>query len=182
MVRRITIRPGETILIHGGAGGVGSFAVQIAAAAGANVLATASAGHQDTLRELGAAIPIDYGQQDPIKVALDKTGGEGVDAVFDCVGQDLVGRSIPAVKPHGRLACILAPGGDLSALSRRNLTLHGIFLTRERRRLEELRNLIEMGKLKPVVDGVLPLERAAEAHRRLDTGHGRGKVVLTIRQ
>src|SRR5215216_4071032 len=90
IVRRLAVRVGETILIHGGAGGVGSFAVQIAKNSGARVLASAGSPNQDTLRELGVDVPIDYTSEDVFEVALEDTAGTGVDAVFDTVGGDLI--------------------------------------------------------------------------------------------
>lgn len=180
LVRRLALRPGETVLIHGGAGGVGTFAIQIARACGARVIATAGAGNQATLRALGADVCVDYGREDPAAVALRETGGAGVDAVFSTVGGDTILRSLPATRPGGRLATILGVSGDLSAFYPRNLTLHGVFLTREGKRLRELAALVEQGKLSPVVDAVLPLARVGEAHRRLDSGHGRGKIVLEV--
>ncbi len=180
VVRRLALRPGETILIHGGAGGVGSFAVQLARACGARVLATAGPANQETLRALGADVCVDYRSQDPAEVALRETGGAGVDAVFSTVGGDAVRRSLPATRPFGRLATILGVEGDLTPLYARNLTLHGVFLTREGARLRELARLVDQGKLRPIVDAVLPLENVGEAHRRLDSGHGRGKIVLRV--
>lgn len=179
LIRRMQVRVGETVLIHGGAGGVGSFAVQIAKAAGARVLATSGPDNLETLRKLGADVVINYRSEDPAKVALRETGGQGVDAVFDTVGKNML-PSIPATRPHGRLATILGFSGDVSAFYPRNLTLHGVFLTRERRRLEEMTALIERGQMKPLVERVLPLEQVAEAHRTLDSGHGRGKLVLRV--
>lgn len=123
---------------------------------------------------------VDYGQEDPAAVALRETGGAGVDAVFATVGGDTIARSIPATRPGGRLATILGVTGDLSGLYPRNQTLHGVFLTREGRRLRELAALVEQGKLRPLVDAVLPLAQVGEAHRRLDSGHGRGKIVLEV--
>ncbi|HWV39561.1 MAG TPA: zinc-dependent alcohol dehydrogenase family protein [Vulgatibacter sp.] len=180
IVRRLRVQLGQTVLIHGGAGGVGSFAVQMAAASGARVIATASAKNQATLRELGANVAVDYAAEDPAEVALRETGGRGVDAVFDLVGGEVTPKSLPAVRPYGRVAFILGPKGDLSEAYHRNLELHGVFIQRERRRLEEMSAAIEQGRFEPLVDQVLPLERVADAHRRLDTGHGRGKVVLEI--
>jgi NADPH2:quinone reductase len=180
LVRRLGLRVGETILIHGGAGGVGSFAVQIARAAGARVLATASSANRDTLRELGVDVPIAYDNDDFVEVALRETDGVGVDCVFDTTGGDRVGRSIGCTRPFGRIAHILPPGGDLSGGYPKNITLHGVFLTRERKRLEEMARVLERGLLRPIVDMILPLERAAHAHRRLDSGHGRGKIVLRV--
>ncbi|WP_426748599.1 zinc-dependent alcohol dehydrogenase family protein [Myxococcus faecalis] len=179
LVRRLQVQVGETVLIHGGAGGVGTFAVQIAKAAGARVLATSGPGNLELLRELGADLAIDYRKEDVAQVALRETGGKGVDAVFDTVGSNIV-PSIPATRAFGRLATILDVKGDVSGMYPRNQTLHGVFLTRERRRLEEMTALIERKQLRPVVDQVLPLEKVGDAHRRLDSGHGRGKVVLTV--
>jgi NADPH2:quinone reductase len=180
VVRRLAVRPGETILIHGGAGGVGTFAIQIARASGARVIATAGTANQATLRELGADVCVDYTREDPAAVALRETGNAGVDAVFSTVGGDTLARSIPATRPGGRLATILGISGDLSAFYPRNQTLHGVFLTREGKRLRELAALVEQGKLRAVVDAVLPLAQVGEAHRRLDSGHGRGKIVLEV--
>ena len=164
----------------GGSGGVGSFAIQFAKAAGARVLATASARNQELLQDLGADVSIDYESQDAVEIALAETGGEGLDAAFDIQGPDLVARSLPAVKTFGRMACILPPEGDLTPLYRKNIALHGVMLTRERARLDEMRPLFERGQARPVLDEVLPLEEAARAHERLDTGHGRGKIVLRV--
>jgi NADPH2:quinone reductase len=180
IVRRLAVRVGETILIHGGAGGVGSFAVQIAKAAGARILATASSDNQDILKELGADVAIDYKSQDVKEVALDDSGGEGVDVVFDAVGGRTIVESIPLTKPFGRLATILGAQGDLTPLYQKNQTLYGVFLTRERARLEEMGTLIERGQVRPLVDEVLPLEEVGKAHERLDSGHGRGKVILRV--
>jgi NADPH2:quinone reductase len=180
LVRRLALRVGETVLIHGGAGGVGSFAVQIAKAAGARVLATAGPDNRGVLEELGAEIAINYQDQDTVEVVLEETGGVGVDAVFDAVGGGTIVDSIPATKPFGRLATILGAQGDLTPLYQKNQTLYGVFLTRERARLEELGALIDRGQVRPLVAEVLPLEEVGKAHERLDSGHGRGKVVLRI--
>ncbi|HEX5513980.1 MAG TPA: zinc-dependent alcohol dehydrogenase family protein [Gammaproteobacteria bacterium] len=180
IVRRLRVRPGETVLIHGGAGGVGSFAVQIAKAAGARVLASAGTGNQDVLRQLGADVAIDYSKEDPIDAALRATEQAGVDAVFSTVAGTAIGDSISAAKPFGRLATVLAPGGDLSGLYPKNLTLYGIFLTRESERLHEMTRLIEQGGMQPLVERVLPLEQVRQAHERLDSGHGTGKIVLRV--
>jgi NADPH2:quinone reductase len=180
LVRRMRISVGETVLIHGGAGGVGSFAVQIAKAAGTRVIATAGPDNQGFLKELGADVTVDYRSQDVAEVALSETGGRGVDAVFDTAGGDSIARSLPATRPFGRLATILTPEGEFTHLYVNNQTLHGVFLTRERARLEEMTALLERGQMKPIVAEVLPLAQVGMAHERLDTGHGRGKIVLTV--
>ncbi len=180
LVRRLRLRVGETVLIHGGAGGVGSFAVQVAHSAGARVIATAGPDNQGTLRDLGADVAVDYTRTSVADVALEETGGDGVDAVFDCVGGATVVKSIPATRPFGRLATSLGAQGDLTPLYVKNQTLHGVLLMRERARLDEMSPLLERGQIEPLVDEVLDLGQVGEAHERLDSGHGRGKVVLRV--
>jgi NADPH2:quinone reductase len=180
LVRRLGVKVGETVLIHGGAGGVGSFAIQIARSAGARVLATAGPDNQETLQALGADVAIDYTQQEAAEAALDDTGGTGVDVVLDAVGGETVMNSIPATRPFGRLATILGAQGDLTPLYQKNQTLYGVFLLRERARLEEMARLIESGQIRPLIDRVLDLREVGEAHERLDSGHGRGKIVLRV--
>jgi NADPH:quinone reductase len=180
LVRRLILRIGETVLIHGGAGGVGSFAVQIAKAAGARVIAAAGPDNQRTLDELGADVAVDYSTEDVFEVALDDTGGAGVDAVFDTAGGDLISKSVGATRPFGRLASIISLQGDLTPAYQRNQTIHGVLLLRERKRLDEISLLIERGQMRPIVDEVLPLNEVGKAHERLDSGHGRGKVALRV--
>ncbi|WP_181706026.1 zinc-dependent alcohol dehydrogenase family protein [Chthonobacter rhizosphaerae] len=179
IVRRLAVRPGETVLIHGGAGGVGSFAIQFAKAAGARVIATASAGNHQVLRDLGADVALDYRDGDVADRILTEAGGPGVDAAFDTAGGN-VGLSTVVTRPFGRIATILPPTGDLSALYTKNQTLHGTFLTREGARLREMAPLFERGQARVIVDEVLPLEDVGKAHERLDSGHGRGKVILKV--
>ena len=180
LVRRLAVRVGETVLIHGGAGGVGSFAIQIARSAGARVIATAGPDNQQALGDLGADVALDYTRDSVADAALEETGGTGVDAVFDCVGGATVVESIPATKPFGRLATILGTQGDLTPLYVNNQTLHGVLLTRERARLDEMSLMLDRGQMRPLVDEVLDLNRVGDAHERLDSGHGRGKVVLRV--
>jgi NADPH2:quinone reductase len=179
IVRRLNVRPGETVLVHGGAGGVGSFAVQLAKAAGARVIATASKANHTAVHELGADVALDYRDADIVDRILNETGGRGVDAAFDTAGGN-VSMSTLTTRPFGRIATILPPDGDLSALYTKNQTLFGTFLTREGARLREMVPLFERGQAKVVVDAVLPLEEVAKAHKRLDSGHGRGKIILQI--
>lgn len=181
VVRRLAVRPGETVLVMGGAGGVGSFAVQFAKAAGAYVIATASAENLPVLKELGADLALDYRGPWPEEV-LKATEGQGVDAALETAGESLVERVIPVVRPFGRIATILPPQGNLSGLYTKNQTLYGVFLTRERKRLLEMRPLFERGLARPLIAEVLPfsLENLRKAHARMDSGHGRGKIVLTF--
>jgi NADPH:quinone reductase len=182
LVRRLGLKVGETILIQGGAGGVGSFAVQIAKAAGARVLATASTDNQQTLKALGVDVAIDYTQDDVTEMALDDTASLGIDVVFDTVGGDTVVNSIPATRPYGRIATILGGHGDFVPLYQKNQVLYGVLTARERARLDEITRLIERGQVQPLVDEVLALDEVGKVHERLESGHGRGKVVLQVAQ
>lgn len=179
IVRRLGVTPGQTILVHGGAGGVGSFAVQIAKAAGARVLATAGSSNQGALRELGADVCLDYTSDDVAGAAAAENGGAGVDAVFDTVGGQ-VEEATGYTRSFGRIATIVPPEGDLTQLYLKNQTLYGVFLIRERARLDEITKLIERGQVKPLVEEVLDLSEVGRAHERLDSGHGRGKIVLRV--
>ena len=132
------------------------------------------------MREMGAEVTIDYNSQDVVEIALSETEGKGVHAVFDLEGPNLVSRSLPALKPFGRIACLLAPQGDLTLLYQKNITLFGIFLTRERKRLEEMTPLFEAGRAHALIEMVLPLEEVSKAHERLDSRHGHGKIVLKV--
>ena len=181
IVRRLNVRPGETILIHGGAGGVGSFAIQFSKAAGARVIATASKVNHSAVQALGADVAVDYRDADVAERILGATGGDGVDASFDTAGGN-VSLSTLVTRPFGRIATILPPDGDLSALYTRNQTLFGTFLTRESARLREMTPVFERGQAKVVIDTVLPLAEVGKAHARLDSGHGRGKIILQVEQ
>jgi NADPH2:quinone reductase len=179
VIRRLAIKPGETLLIHGGAGGVGSFAVQFAKAAGARVIATASQANHVFLKELGADVAIDYQDQNVAEQILGEAGSAGVDASFDVAGGNAE-MSTLVTRPFGRIATILPPTGDLSALYMKNQTLFGTFLSRESARLREMMPLFERQQAKVIVDSIMPLEDVVKAHERLDSGHGRGKIILTV--
>ncbi|MFF5033781.1 zinc-binding dehydrogenase [Nocardia salmonicida] len=179
IVRRLAVRPGQVVVVHGGSGGVGSFAIQFAQAAGASVLATAGSANMEMVGELGAT-PIDYESEDFVEVAREHTGGLGVDAVLDTVGGGNVARSLSATRDGGKVATVLAPDGSLDSLYQRNQTLYGIFLTRERARLTEMTPVFERGLARPRIGKVLRLDQIAEAHRLLDAGHNSGKIVIDI--
>lgn len=180
IVRRLKIQLGETILIHGAAGGVGTFAVQFAKAAGAKIIATASPKNHQVLHELGADVIIDYHSKDAAEAAIEITNGRGVDAAFDILGDEIVSRCLPGIRPFGKVACILPPKGDLTLLYRNNITLHGVFITRDKKRLEEMREVFEREMAKPIIDKILPLEEVAKAHERMESRHGLGKIVLSV--
>ncbi|MEY2508085.1 MAG: hypothetical protein QOH01_2414 [Verrucomicrobiota bacterium] len=164
---------GQTILIHGGSGGVGSFAVQIAKAKGARVIATASTANQDTLKQLGADVAIDYTKTKFEEVARD------VDVVFDTVGRDTLARSYPIVKKGGIVTTIVARP-DPAQLEKYGIRGSSIWSHPDGNELAEITALIEAGKIKPLVGQVMPLADAVKASRQAETHHTRGKIVLRI--
>jgi len=178
IVNRGLLEIGETALIHG-AGGVGSLAIQIAVAAGARVFAVCSDYMEETVKEYGA-FPISYKQEDFVEVVQEEIGGEGVDLMFDTVGGDTMMRSLQVIKPFGRMVNIVGTKTDLSAANWLNVTVHYLFLQRERTKLDSLRQLIERGQLTPLIDSVMDLTDVAEAHTRLEKGGVKGKIVLKV--
>jgi NADPH:quinone reductase-like Zn-dependent oxidoreductase len=180
LITRAKLRVGETVLIHGGTGGVGSFAVQIARAAGAYVFTTCSAKNADFARQLGAHRPIDYKSEDFAEVIDRETNGAGVDVVFDAFGGDLIARSLPVTKSHGRMVSVVNIEGNIYPAHLKNIDIHYLFLQRARYKLDELRALLERGQIKAYVDTVLPLGQVAQAQRLLEQGGVRGKVAIKI--
>jgi NADPH:quinone reductase-like Zn-dependent oxidoreductase len=164
---------GQTILIHGGSGGVGSFAIQIAKAKGAKVIATASTANQDLLKQLGADVAIDYTKTKFEDVAKD------VDVVFDTVGRDTLARSYPLVKKGGIITTIVARP-DPAQLEKYGIRGSSIYSHPDGNELAEITKLIEAGKIKPVVGQVMPLTDAVKASQQAETHHTRGKIVLKI--
>jgi NADPH2:quinone reductase len=180
LVTRGRLQAGETVLVHAGAGGVGSLAVQIAKAAGARVLATCRRANIDLLEKLGADVIIDYRAEDYVEAVGRETQGEGVDLVFDTVGIDTMARSVNITKPFGRIVGIVDTDVSFRGAYRKNLTFHLEFSPRYRAKLDFLRVLLERGQLKPVIDSVMPLEKVAEAHKKLEQGGVRGKIILEV--
>ncbi|MFO0581539.1 MAG: zinc-binding dehydrogenase [Anaeromyxobacter sp.] len=180
IVRLAQVRPGEDVLVHAGAGGVGSIAVQLAHAAGARVLATAKAANHALVRGLGADEVVDYTAEDFAKAAVRFTRGKGLDVAFDTVGGDLLSRTVPAMKPYGRMTGCVSCTGDLSGAVGKNLTVHFEFLERAKVKIDALAALAERGQVRAVIDAVLPLDRVADAHRKIEAGGMRGKLVLEV--
>ena len=167
------LQPGQTILIHGGSGGVGSFAVQIAKARGARVIATASTSNQDLLKQLGADVAVDYTKTNFEDVAKD------VDAVLDPVGKETLARSYGVVKKGGIVMSLVARP-DPAELQKHGIHGAGISVHPDADDLTEIARLINAGKIKPIVTEVLPLTDAVKAQQQAATHHTRGKVVLRI--
>lgn len=167
------LQSGQTILIHGGSGGVGSFAIQIAKARGARVIATASTANQDLLKQLGADVAIDYTKTKFEDVAKD------VDAVLDPVGKETLARSYDVVKKGGIVMSLVARP-DPAELEKRGIRGVSIFAHPDADDLREIAHLIDARKIKPVVTQILPLSEAIAAQQQAATHHTRGKVVLRI--
>jgi NADPH:quinone reductase-like Zn-dependent oxidoreductase len=169
----LKLERGETILIHGGAGGVGGFAVGLARHLGARVIATASAANHDYVRSLGAHDVIDYRAEDFTRRVKD------VDAVFDTAGGDVTTRSFAVLRPGGRLATVAA-GSSAPASPRSDVVSLRPNVKRERRSLERVVDLVTTGavRLPEIVED--PLARAGDAHRVSEARHLRGKLVLRV--
>ena len=167
------LQPGQTVLIHGGSGGVGSFAIQIAKARGAQVIATASTANQDLLKQLGANVAVDYTKTKFEDVAKD------VDAVLDPVGKETLARSYGVVKKGGIVMSLVARP-DPAEIKKRGIHGAGISVHPDSEDLGEIAQLIDAGKIKPIVTQVLPLSEAIAAQQQAATHHTRGKVVLRI--
>lgn len=173
-------KPGDTVLIHAGAGGVGHFAVQLAKAAGARVLATGRSANSALIKSLGADEVIDYQNSDFADEALRLTGGRGVDAAFDTVGGTTVSRSIKAVRPYGKLATVVSLDGPLGGMQPKNLTLYFGFMERTEAKIHAMSTLVSRGQLRPLIDSVFALEEVAAAQTKLQAGGIKGKVVVRI--
>ncbi|MEU5419371.1 NAD(P)H-quinone oxidoreductase [Streptomyces sp. NPDC020667] len=188
------LRPGETLLVHGGGSGIGTMAVQLAKAVGARVAVTA--GSRDKLercRELGADILIDYREQDFVEELAKVTGGVGADVILDIVGAKYLARNVDALAVNGRLVIIGLQGGrkaelDLGTLLTKRAAVMGTSLRgrplAEKATIvaavrEHVWPLIAGGRVRPVVDRTMPLREAAEAHRVLEESTHVGKVLLT---
>jgi NADPH:quinone reductase-like Zn-dependent oxidoreductase len=167
------IDKGETVLVHGGSGGVGSFAIQIAKARDARVIATASTGNQDLLRELGADVAIDYTKPNWESTVHD------VDFALLPVGGETMRRTYDVMKKGGTIATLISRA-DPDELKKRGIRGAPVFSHPNAVELAEITKLIDAGKIKPIVSQVLPLTDAAKADAQAETHHTRGKIVLKI--
>jgi len=173
LIETANLQPGQSVLIHGGSGGVGHLAIQIAKARGAKVFATASTANQDFLRQMGADVAIDYTRTKFEDVAKD------VDVVLDTVGRDTLERSYGVVKKGGIIVSIVdEPKPEaLETHGIRGVTLR---CTPKAEVLEELSKLMEAKKLTPVISKTFPSAQVVQAQDQIATGHTRGKIVLNI--
>ena len=188
------LQKGETLLVHGGAGGIGTFAIQLAHALGARVITTAGSEEKlEVCRSLGADVAIDYKQQDFVDEVRSATAGAGADVVLDNMGAKYLPRNLEALATEGRLVVIGMQGGvkgelDLGLLMRKR---GAVIATALRARpveekaaicasvVEHVWPLVADGSVRTLVHTILPLDRVAEAHRIMEAGEHVGKVVLT---
>lgn len=188
------LQPREAFLVHGGAGGIGTMAIQLAAAAGARVFATAGSPEKlELCRSLGAEVAISYRDEDFVEVVRGATGGRGADVVLDNMGAKYLGRNVSALADEGRLVIIGLQGGVKAELNLGQLLAKrgAIIATALRSRpiegkaaicaavVEHVWPLVAAGTVRPVVHQVLPLDQAGEAHRIVESGSHTGKVLLT---
>jgi NADPH:quinone reductase-like Zn-dependent oxidoreductase len=167
------LQPGQKVLIHAAAGGVGTFAVQLAKWKGAFVIGTASARNHAFLKELGADQVIDYNQvrfEDVVR---------GMDVVLDTMAGETRDRSWQVLKKGGILVTILGQPSPEDA-ARHGVRGAGVFVQPNASELEQMARLVDSGELRPIVEAVLPLAEAARAHEMNQTLHTRGKIVLRV--
>lgn len=196
IIEQAQLLPGETLLVHGGASGVGSMAIQVAAAFGSLVIATAGSDERcDACRRFGAELAVNYRTTDFVSAVREHLRGEGVDVILDMVGPEYVERNLALLKIAGRLCYVAFPTGhqasfDLRQVTMRRLKITGVNLRHrpipEKGRLAELIEkriwpLIDRGRINPVIGLTVPLAEAAEAHRLLAEGKFVGKAILTMR-
>ena len=169
------VQPGQRVLVHAAAGGVGHLAVQIAKARGAHVIGTASAGKHDLLHDLGVDEAVDYRREEFEKVV------EPVDVVYDLIGGDTAVRSLDVLSPDGLMICLpsAAAADAMAAARERGLRATGMLVEPDGDGLDDLARLVEQRHLRVIVAETFPLERASVAHRAGELGRTTGKLVLT---
>jgi putative PIG3 family NAD(P)H quinone oxidoreductase len=189
------LQSGDTLLVHGGGSGIGTFAIQLGRALGARVMATARARKHEALKALGAEVTIDYTAEDFVAAARKATGGRGADVILDIMGGAYLARNIDALAPNGRLAIIGLQGGrtaelNLNALMAKRGSISATTLRARppaekadivRGVREQIWPLVESGAVRPVVDRRLPMTEAAQAHRVVEANEHTGKVLLLAR-
>jgi NADPH:quinone reductase len=187
LVTRAKLQPAESVLIHGGAGGVGSIAIQLAKAMGATVYTTCRKRDLAFVRQLGADHAMDFTSQDYIKEVADLTGKKGVNVVFDTIGGMTLSQSPHVLSDAGRVVSIvdLATPQNLVAAWGVNAEYHFVFTRQNRGKLRALKTLLESGRIRPIIGATFALNQIPEAHAVLERGEvdGRpfhGKVVISV--
>lgn len=184
LVVRAGLRVGESILIHGGAGGVGHVAIQVAKAMGARVFTTVREANFEFARTLGADVLIDYTKEDYVDAVMRESEGRGVDVVFDTIGGDTLSRSPDALAQLGRVVSIvdIAQPQNVVQAWGKNASYHFVFTRQNRGKLDELSALVDRGLLRPHVGAVYSLAEIPLAHARLETPDNgiKGKIAITV--
>lgn len=190
------LRAGETVLIHGGASGIGTMATQMAAALGSRPLVTAGSGERcASCRALGAELAVNYRERDFVDEVLRHTDGRGVDVVLDMIGAPYAERNVKALAREGRLCFIAGDGGQDATFRVRDIMLKRLTVTGSTLRHRSIEDkgrvatilerkvwpLLERGRIKPVVDRVFPIDRVRDAHAAMEAGSVTGKILLNVR-
>jgi len=184
LVVRAALRVGESILIHGGAGGVGHVAIQVAKAMGAKVFTTVREANSEFAQSLGADVVIDYEKEDYADAIMRETDGHGVDVVFDTIGGNTLSRSPDMLAQLGRVVTIVdvaQPQNVVNAWGK-NASYHFVFTRQNRGKLDELSALVARGQLRPHVGAVYSLADISLAHARLESPNNgvRGKIAIAV--
>lgn len=184
LVVRAGLRVGKSILIHGGAGGVGHVAIQLAKAMGARVMTTVREANFEFARGLGADVIIDYLKEDYVHAIMLETGGRGVDVVFDTIGGNTLSRSPDTLAQLGRVVTIVdtAQPQNLVQAWGKNASYHFVFTRQNRGKLDELSALVERGQLRPHLGAVYSLADIPLAHARLESPNNgvQGKIAIAV--
>ncbi|GLO29061.1 NADPH:quinone oxidoreductase [Pseudomonas putida] len=184
LVVRAALRVGESILIHGGAGGVGHVAIQLAKAMGARVFTTVRETNAEFVRGLGADVVIDYEKEDYVAAVMRETNGQGVDVVFDSIGGNTLAGSPDVLAQLGRVVSIVdtAQPQNLIQAWGKNASYHFVFTRQNRGKLDELSALVARGQLRPHIGAVYFLRDIALAHARLESPNNgiQGKIAIAV--
>ena len=189
------LKDGETLLVHGGSSGIGTTAIQLAKAFGAKVFVTAGSEEKcEACRKLGADLAVNYKTGDFVAAVKDATGGKGVDVILDMVGGDYIDKNYEAAAVDGRIVQIAFLGGPKATVNFAKLMVKRLHHTGSTLRPRSVADkaamvsaieakvlpLMRDGRIKPVMDSSFPLEKAADAHRRMETSAHIGKIVLMV--
>ena len=192
---RGALKSGETLLVHGGTSGIGTTAIQLAKAFGANVITTAGSPEKcEAARKLGADLAINYKREDFVAAVKAATGGKGADVILDMVGGDYIERNYEAAAVEGRIVQIAFQGSPRATVDFRRIMLKRLHHTGSTLRSRSVEDktaiaraieakvlpLLAAGRVKPVIDSTFPLAQAAAAHARMESSAHIGKIVLTL--
>jgi len=184
LVVRAALRVGETILVHGGAGGVGHVAIQLAKSIGARVITTVRESNFEFARNMGADVVIDYEVEDYVEAVMRETDGRGVDVIFDTIGGDTLSRSPDALAQLGRLVSIvdIAQPQNLIQAWGKNASYHFVFTRQNRGKLDELGALVDRDQIRPHIGATYPLAEISVAHARLESRDKslKGKIAIAV--